>query len=261
MPMGQMNLRFLAALVGTAALALLASACVPFGSGAGPSTQATRLSPCPSTLSKTKDFVAVYTDSASERAPRIEVQREKALDAFVETAASCSGHLTVVFDPGLSVTSVLWSGTPYVAEGSPIAFERKSAAYARTTVLPRVTRALHKALQAPAPEVATPDQAFAVLAEVRTGGPLDALVLSSFVEDDATIDLNKPLTAASAEHLAAGVPVPRLAHAQVSIEGVGTTADPTPAPTDWLGALRTFAGTLCARTKARCRVTTEVVGT
>jgi hypothetical protein len=228
------------------------------GSVAG--AQAPRLAPCPTSLVRTRDFIAVYGDSASERSARIEAARREALDTFAAVAASCSGHLTVVFDPGQSVTRVLWSGTPFVPEGSPIAFQRKGYAEVTGTVDPAIARALDRALRSPAPKVATPVSAFEVLSEDRTTGPLDALVLSSFVEDDGTIDLNQPLTAATARSLADRLPRSRLAHARVAVEGVGATVDAVPAPDDWLAAVRTFASTACTATGASCTVATQVAG-
>ena len=52
---------------------------------------------------------------------------------------------------------------------------------------------------------------------------------------------------------------PRLNH-RVVIEGVGVTKETVPAPDDWLGALRSFATSVCHRSGAvSCVARTQVV--
>jgi hypothetical protein len=204
------------------------------------------------------DYLAVVTDSASERSRTIISQRESRLAQFAATAFACRGTLQVIFDPAQSQAQVLYSGTITVHAATEIAYQRLGGRQFDTEILPAIEDSLKRAESHPAPKDGTPVSAFEILAEDRSKGELNALVLSDMIETDPSVNLDQPLTAAQAQALAASVTVPRLPHAVITIAGVGATSDPTPAPDDCLGAVRTFAEAVCTKTGARCRTTTQI---
>lgn len=225
---------------------------------AGASTASSSLPAC--STPGASDYLAVVTDSASERSTSIFAQREQRLAAFAAGAAACRGHLLVVLDPGETLTRVLYSGTVSVNAATDTAYRRRAGAVVHGSVIPQIDQALRSAESAPAPQDGTPVSAFQILAEDRSSGQLDALVLTDMVQVDSSVNLNQPLTSTQAQDMADTEAVPSLRRAQVAVVGVGVTADSTPAPGDWLAAVRTFAATTCRRTGASCAVDTQTVG-
>jgi len=207
-------------------------------------------------------FLAVVTDSSSERGDRLTGQRQGALANFATYAAACRGHLTVVADPGLSVTTTVFNGTPYVNAPTPIAADHRTAAYLATTVLPKLQSGLAAMVHRPAPLVNQPESAFTVLGEYAPStGEVRGLILTSLVIQEPGFNTNGPLSASKVAALSKALNVEHLGrHFRISIEGVGSTSDVRPAPLSWLQSLRALATNLCHKTGAQCSVTSEIVG-
>jgi hypothetical protein len=205
-------------------------------------------------------FIAAATDSGSERSSELQTARLTAIRDFALRAGACHATLRVLLVPAQTRVTVLFNGPVHQTAGTANAAARRTIRYLDTTVLPGIRRGFTTTLASPPPDRSTPTDLYQLLADIHSThpGPLTALLLSDFVTQTPTVNLDRALTAAQARTLAAGTPVPDLTGLTIRIAGVGTTKATTPAPAAWVAAIRTYAHTTCTRTHATdCTTTTQ----
>lgn len=220
------------------------------------------LPPCPPSWSGAKEALLVLADTRSQRGKTITDTRLDRTRRFLQTAAACSTTATVDWSQGQTQVTSLYSGTVRKEAETEIATARLSNKRIDEDVMPKIAEGIAALTRTDAPVASSPSGAFDIARDVFADGqPGVLVVVDNFVAqgdgtdvDDAAFDTD------AARTLAARASVPKLASVTVTMEGVGVTVDSTPAPDDWVRAVRAYADALCEKTGATCRPASTQLG-
>lgn len=189
-----------------------------------------------------------------------EIAREylATIQADVEKAAVCGGHVTVAAFGTNSVTAPIYDGDLEVPGGTDLAKLRRVSGMV-DEVMGEVTTNYAPAVTL-LPEGGTDVTGlFRLLGEARELRP-DMQLQATISTDGLTnqgIVIDHTLSEAQAIALADTVPVPDLSGAAVSIVGIGRVAG-DPLSSDFIAGLKAFYTRLCQNTKAdTCLVVTD----
>lgn len=233
---------------------IVATGCGP----GGDSTASQPLPACPA--DKPTRIELLWSDSADQRSAAIQNARLAVTRHEALLAAACKASFDVVLVAEQASPVSLYSGRPRQSAGTAVAVSRRSTNYVDKTVMPEVTANVQAAMAHPPVTVSSPSGLFQILADhnATSAGTSNAVLLADFVQHDASINLNRPVSVAQASALAAKPAVPSLAGTTIAIYGAGATRDPVAAPDGWIRAVNAYARQLCQRTRATgCIVTTQ----
>ena len=230
------------------------------GSAAGDG--ALDLPDCPESWSGAKEALLVLADTRSQRGKMITDARLDRTRLFLQTAAACSTKATVDWSQGQTQVTSLFSGIVRKEAETEIATARLSNKRIDEDVMPKIAEGVTALTRTEAPVGSSPSGVFDVARDLFAHGqPGVLVVVDNFVAqgggtdvDDAAFDID------AARTLAARASVPKLAGVTVTMEGVGVTVDPTPAPDDWVRAVRAYADALCEKTGATCQPASTQLG-
>lgn len=234
---------------------LLVAGCADGTSGTGGGLS---LPDCPASWNGAKDALLILADTRSQRGADMVAARLDRTRLFLRTAAACGATVTVDWSQGQSRVTNLYSGPVRKESETDVGTAKLSNKLINEKVMPAISAGVTEATKKDAPAGSSPAGAFDVARDVFAAGegqPAVLVILDNFVteSEDERQNVNTPsFDTAKAHALAATVAVPKLAGVVVAIEGVGLTVDPTPAPDDYLRAVREYADALCAKTTATC---------
>lgn len=238
----------------TAVAGIVVTACGPGGTP----TSSQPLPACPA--DKPTRIELLWSDSADQRSTAIQNARLAVTRHEALLAAACKASFDVELVAEQASPVSLYSGRPRQSAGTAVAVSRRSTNYVDKTVMPAVTAGVQAAMARTPVTVSSPSGLFQILADhnATSAGTSNAVLLADFVQHDASINLNRPVSVAQATALAAKPAVPSLAGTTIAIYGAGATRDPVAAPDGWIRAISTYARQVCQRTRATgCIVTTQ----
>lgn len=223
---------------------------------------------CPADGAKLTQYIGIDLSSSAQDAA-IETDRDKAVRALVEKVAVCGGYVHVVaFTASVAATKVLFDGDLTPGGPTDMARIRNIPTMVETTIA-EIDKANNEAgnnLDRNGSDItAQYGLAAEAFAQMATGGVTRALRVDLLTDGLQTVgvNLNTPqLTAVTAEDMANRLPVPAMPPGTaVTLSGVGKTAG-SPAPTDFVDALKAFHITYCTRSTgsvSSCRAVTDFI--
>lgn len=223
---------------------------------------------CPADAAKLTQYIGIDLSSSAQDAA-IEADRDKAVRALIEKVAVCSGHAHVVaFTASVAATKVLFDGDLTAGGPTDMARIRNVPAMVEATIaeIDNANDGAANNLDRTGSDITAQ---YGLAAESFTQMASDGVTRAWRVDlltdglQTVGVNLNTPqLTAATAEELASRLPIPAMPPGTlVTLSGVGKTAG-SPAPTDFVDAVKAFHITYCTRSTgsvSSCRAVTDFI--
>lgn len=246
--------------VGAAGAVLAVAGCAgaPAGNGgaAGGDSGSPGVLSCPAEWDGASRLVVAMGDTASQRSESLVAERLAVVRKQLESAAGCAIPATVLWVPSQTTATTLFTGAVHRDGTNPKIRARLSRKLIDQEVMPAIQARVGDLTGVPAVAQSSPVGLFHVVADIASRGEGNALVvtiLDNFVEQSKHLDANQPgFDAAAADAAVGTAEVPDLKGARISVMGAALTTDTTPAPDDWVDAVRGYADGLCEKTGATC---------
>jgi len=210
---------------------------------------------CPAEWENASSAVVLWGDTASQRSEALVVERREVVRSQLLSAAGCDIPVTVMWVPSQTTATTLFTGSVRKNGANDKIISRLSRKEIDEVALPTIDEKIKALTSEPPVEESSPSGLFDVMADVagRGDGQAVVTVLDNFVEQSHRVNVNRPdFDAVAARRAAKAVELPKLDGTNISIMGAAGTVDTTPAPDDWVAAVRAYADGLCAGTGAEC---------
>lgn len=203
------------------------------------------------------DRSAFVSLSSSERNPRLLESAVELVGVAAASAVVCGKPFNAYAVAGAGQVRTIVTADELAAmtpQGSLEARRQRFNAAKRTRLTGQIHDRLNDAVSSMPTTTSAIEAIYAAAAEHSTMGT-SVIILSDFVEETTTINLNRPLSRGDGTVAAASISVPKLG-SDVSVVGVGVaqldgSASPDPA---WNAEIQRFAITVCERSGATCRM-------
>lgn len=214
---------------------------------------------CPTGWEDATSAVVLWGDTASQRSDALIAERYEVVKSQLLSAAGCDIPVTVMWVPSQTTASTLFSGSVRQDGANDKIIARLSRNEIDEVALPEIDEKI-EALSSEAPvDASSPSGLFDVINDIggRGGGDVAVTVLDNFVEQSPRLNVNRSnFDEDAAVRAAKATALPELDRAHIAIMGAAVTVDDTPAPVDWVAAVRAYADALCAKTGAECTPST-----
>jgi hypothetical protein len=210
---------------------------------------------CPVGWENATSAVVLWGDTASQRSDALVAERREVVESQLLSAAGCDIPVTVMWVPSQTAATTLFSGSVAKDGANEKIVARLSGKEIDEVAMPQIERLIEGLITEPPVETSSPTGLFDVIKDVRghDGGDVVVTVLDNFVEQSERVNVNAPdFDADAAVRAVKTTVVPRLDGTRIMIMGAAVTVDTTPAPDDWVAAVRGYADGLCAKTQAEC---------
>ncbi len=242
------------ALIALAAAALTLTACAGHAPGDLGELQS-ELATCPDVPLNVYDLV---DGTATSQDTTIAREHLRSIEADIQRAAVCGGHVTVAAFGSNSVTAPIYEGDLEAPGSTDIAKLRRVPGMVEDAMA-EVTTNYASAIKILPQGGTDVTGLFRLLGEARDLRP-DMQLQATIYTDGLTnqsVNIDRTLTDAEAIALADTVPVPQLDGATLSVVGIGRVSG-DPLSSEFIAGLKAFYTRLCENTQAaKCLVVTD----